>query len=152
MPQDRDTPLLVSKIIHAIRSRGMTQEQVEESLRLARGRLSKWVGGIGEPSAIEVWRIAQYTGVEVGFLLDPHREIPSGALPLEGSVDDPYELPRKMMLKLGPDESFRRLARDERPVVAPPSESALPGTLHGQVVPLAGRAVGVPSRRSSGSK
>jgi transcriptional regulator with XRE-family HTH domain len=93
----------VQKIIRALKSRGYSQEAYESRVGLAKGRLSKWSSGQGEPTASQAWRIAGDLALDITYLLDPEVEEPR----LPGR--DEFRVCTEIMHRLGPEESFRRL-------------------------------------------
>lgn len=60
----------IDKVIRRAADRGMTQQALEQQCGLPPGRISKWKSGVGEPSAGEIWRIAQCLEIDVQVLLD----------------------------------------------------------------------------------
>lgn len=99
---------MVAKITDLIRRRGMTQEAFERATALPRNRVSKWVSGQGEPTARQLWRIAQALGTTLEYLLD------DSALESELAPRTDMELAYALVRKLGGDEAIRRLTRSDQ--------------------------------------
>jgi len=96
---------MIQKIRRAIDARGITQDALERSIGLPQGRISKWAGGQGEPTARQAWRIARAIGVPLEYLIDDEMTEPGAALDYDTrALVDTYQA-----LGLDLREAIRRL-------------------------------------------
>jgi transcriptional regulator with XRE-family HTH domain len=95
----------VKKLIRLIERRGATQGEVEVAVKLPQGRISKWLGGQGEPSLRQGLRLARWFGVPLEWLADDTLD----ELPVEGMDGGQFRTIAAISSFLGPHESLRRL-------------------------------------------
>jgi transcriptional regulator with XRE-family HTH domain len=93
-----------AKIRHLIRSRGMSQAELEVAAALPRNRVAKWMSGQGEPTARQAGRIAGVLGVPVAYLVDDRQDEP----PIDATHPELDAL-LSLVQALGIDEARRRL-------------------------------------------
>jgi transcriptional regulator with XRE-family HTH domain len=93
-----------AKIRHLIRSRGMSQAELEVAAALPRNRVAKWMSGQGEPTARQAGRIAGVLGVPVAYLVDDRQDEP----PIDATRPELDAL-LSLVQALGIDEARRRL-------------------------------------------
>jgi transcriptional regulator with XRE-family HTH domain len=128
---EEDDMSMIEKIEQLRKSRGWSQDDLERKADLAKGRISKWLGGQGHIHAEHAWRLAKALAVDVVYLLDDEQDRPK----MVGR--DEFELCTQLMKKLGADEAFRRLALDDREGRAVRGEGPFPTSgepIHGHEV------------------
>lgn len=72
--------MMLKKLIMTLEKRGIDQCELETLAGLAKGRISKWKDGQGEPTASQSARIARVLGIDPAWLIDdemtePPREL-----------------------------------------------------------------------------
>ena len=112
---------MIAKLEKLLKEKGWTQAAFEAHCLLAENRISRWRGGLGEPTARQAFRMARELGVPVEYLLDddlterprPAPELSSG----ERSVLNVYRA-----LRLTEEEAVTRLVAPlaGRPPSPPP--------------------------------
>jgi transcriptional regulator with XRE-family HTH domain len=103
-----ETSEIIERIVVLVKRRGYTQEQFEAMVGLSRNRISKWVGGHGEPTARQLWRMAAALGVTADYFLSL-KPVPEGH-----GGHTKLDLVFNLCRELGADEAFRRLMLDHR--------------------------------------
>ena len=112
----------VLKIEQLRRALGLDQAELESMTGLARGRISKWASGQGEPTIRQAHRLAAALGTSVDYLADESATEPVA----RPSVDPKIAGILEIVHELGPDIARRRLlmAGDSR---------ALPGQSYAEI-------------------
>jgi transcriptional regulator with XRE-family HTH domain len=95
----------VKKLIRLIERRGTTQGDVEVAVKLPQGRISKWLGGQGEPSLRQGLRLARWFAVPLEWLADDEMD----ELPPEEADNGRLRTIAAILAFLGPREALRRL-------------------------------------------
>jgi transcriptional regulator with XRE-family HTH domain len=95
---------MVAKIQHLLRDRGLHQAEFEPLAGLPKGRVSKWAGGQGEPTARQALRMARLLNVPLDYLADDDLDEPPPA-----SMTDRERQVWEVVRTIGPDEAWRRL-------------------------------------------
>jgi transcriptional regulator with XRE-family HTH domain len=65
---------ILEKIDRLLDERGVNQGELESLAGLPKGRVSRWLGGTGKPTAEQAFRIAKALKVRVEYLLDDEIE------------------------------------------------------------------------------
>lgn len=132
---------MIEKIELLRKSRGWSQDELEQRAALAKGRISKWLSGQGHVHADHAWRLAKALAVDVDYLLDDEQEQPA----LAGQ--DKLAQPMALVKWLGAEEAMRRLTLDDRDARPARGEGPPPSSdpIHGHQVN------GDSSRRRRGS-
>jgi transcriptional regulator with XRE-family HTH domain len=114
--------IVAQRIEKVLSKRHLSQAELEQLAGLAKGRVSKWASGQGEPTARQALRIARVLGVPVEWLADdtapgePPEPAPAPPPPL--SEDERYVLEVFRALEITRADAIRRLAGP--PVYAEP--------------------------------
>lgn len=112
---------MIEKIRKLLREKKLTQGELERLALLPGGRISKWDGGLGKPSAPAALRIARALGVSVDYLVDDDQDEP---IPAASPRSEEERRVLWLADQLGFEEAVRRL------------------TLSGSHAPIAGRSLG----------
>lgn len=106
---------MIEKIEKLLNARGLKQSKVERQLGLAGNRISRWKGGMGEPTARQGLALAQLLGVSLDWLADDsapddvqETTRPPGASGL--TEDERAVVSLYRALQIGEHEAMRRLA------------------------------------------
>lgn len=118
----------IQKILAESTRRRLKQAALERAAALPQGRLTKWINGQGEPTASQIWRIAQVLGVPVDYLLDDAQVEPQTPTL---TPDEQAVIRLLRALGLGGDEALRRLVVsttvDSADAATPPVPQFRPG-------------------------
>jgi transcriptional regulator with XRE-family HTH domain len=104
---DLDLSEMLERLVTLIRRRGLTQEQAEAMAGLARNRISKWLGGQGQPRFLEMVRLSRQLNVPLEHFVT--KEVGS-----EGSGDADLDFCFQTVRRLGTAEAMYRLLGDRR--------------------------------------
>lgn len=74
------SPVMLDKLMSSLTERGLDQDELEVLAGLAKGRITKWKDGQGEPSARQAVRIAKALNVDVVWLIDDEKTEPTARL------------------------------------------------------------------------
>lgn len=101
----KETPRMIQKLLGLLKSRGYTQGAFESRMRWPQGRISKWVGGQGEPTATQMWLISKELGVSIQYLYDDTMDEPGEPMPAIAATI------LKVAERIGWDEALDRLLK-----------------------------------------
>ena len=113
---------MVEKIVALARLRGFDQGDVERSIDLPRGRISKWLSGQGEPTARQVLKVARLLDVSVESLIDDELEAKLGSGGEERAIIHLYKLLRNNGLDV-----VERYIQGSVPIEKAPAAEKQPG-------------------------
>jgi transcriptional regulator with XRE-family HTH domain len=99
---------MLDKIERLIEERGLTQTAVEGMAGLAGNRISRWKGGMGEPTARQALRMARILGVSIEYLVNDEVDDPGSASEL--SDEERFVLDAMRDYGLSSAEAVRGLA------------------------------------------
>lgn len=112
---------MINRLVVLLKRRGYTQEQFESMVGLSKNRISKWVGGQGEPTGRQLWRMAQHLNVPIEHFL-------SESIAPDGAGTSDFDYCVQTVRRLGTAEALYRLLGErhrpsesrEEPVTAAP--------------------------------
>lgn len=99
---------MLEKILETAKNRGLTQNELERVSGLAKGRISKWKGGQGEPGWDDVLKVAGYLNLPLTYLADDSATKSTAPEPIPEEV----RLLNSIITRLGPEESLKRLLNE----------------------------------------
>ena len=112
---------IIDRILEIAESKGLKQQELESLCALAKGRVSKWKDGSGEPTATQIARIADALHVPVRTLIDG-REEPANLTPEQRHI-------LTMVESLDYQEAVHRLMRGLETQKAQPTPKDRPGQI-----------------------
>jgi transcriptional regulator with XRE-family HTH domain len=124
---------MLDKVLSLLDARRISQQDAEISCGMPRGRISKWVGGQGEPTARQALRLAELLRVPVRYLIDDAMTSP------EPDVSEIQQRILWLAEAVGYDVAVKRLANALETTTPPPSANGKT------------RAVDVPNRDADGN-
>jgi transcriptional regulator with XRE-family HTH domain len=110
--------LLGQAIVELRRAAGMSQAELADAVERSEAAVSRWETGKATPSAFDVRRIAQASGLDEGdvdlLIFPPETPVESGPRPARGAVDQDRPIRRLPSRGLGGARNAQR-ALDEGP-------------------------------------
>ena len=130
---------LGDKLRTVLASRNLGQKDLGAAIGRSQSRISDWMQGRGSPRPEELFKMAQFLGVDPVYLIDPDRESPEFR-PVASTEQG--RLVQSLVDYLGPAEALRRLtlagdpARDEtKKAPDPESKPQVQGLLRSRIIP-----------------